>query len=379
MKLAGLDYGFLSIPFKRSFNHASASRDATHSVIVAARTASGAAGFGEGCPRGYVTGETQQSAGRFIAEHRRRWRSSLRGVQAIAAWVGSHRSIIDENPAAWAAVELALLDACGREANQPVERILGLAPLAGIFSYTAVLGDMSPEQFEAQIGRYLSMGFRDFKIKLCAEAQRNLAKVRALRRAGIAPAAVRADANNLWRNADGAIGDLVALEYPFAGIEEPLCVGDFAGMRRVAAALDTRIILDESLLNLKQLQHIDGSETRWIANLRVSKMGGLLRSLEFIEAARARGLGIIVGAHVGECSLLTRAAMTIAARASGLLIGHEGAFGTHLLSGDIVDVPLMFGAGGRFDAGTGLGLRSGSGLTVIQPLPHFSQALTDAA
>ncbi len=51
-------------------------------------------------------------------------------------------------------------------------------------------------------------------------------------------------------------------------------------MRRIALTLDTRIILDESLLRADQLERFCDSTDRWIANVRVSKMGGLLRSLE---------------------------------------------------------------------------------------------------
>jgi L-Ala-D/L-Glu epimerase len=373
MKLADLEFGFLSIPFKTAFNHAAAARNVTHSLIAAARTTCGIAGFGEGCPRGYVSGETGVTASQFIYAHRADWLDRLRGVCDIADWAAGHRAAIDANPAAWAAAELALLDVCGRVSNQSVERVLGLSPLSGIFRYTAVLGHMPPLHYEDKLARYVSLGFRDFKIKLCGERDRDLAKVRALLRAGVAPTAVRADANNLWHDADSAIRYLSALEYPFFAVEEPIRAGDFAGMRRLAFALDTKIILDESLLNVDQLQHVDGSDIHWIANLRVSKMGGLLRCLEFIAAARARGLSVIIGAHVGESSLLTRAAMTVAMQAADMLIGQEGAFGTHLLSSDIVAEPIMFGQGGRLDTAiSGAASRPGLGVSVIQPLPCFS-------
>jgi len=376
MKLSGLEFGFVSIPFKTAFNHAAAARNVTHSLLASARSRCGIAGFGEGRPRDCLSGEAAVTAIQFICAHRSEWLGRLRGVCDIADWTADHRTAIDANPAAWAAVELALLDICGRASNQSVERLLGLKPLSGIFRYTAVLSDMPPMHFEDKLARYVSLGFRDFKIKLCGERERDLAKVRALLRAGVAPSAVRADADNLWHDADSAIRDLRALEYPFFAVEEPIRAGDFAGMRRLAFALDTKIILDESLQSVDQLQHVDGSDIHWIANLRVSKMGGLLRSLEFVAAARARGLSAIVGAHVGESSLLTRAAMTVAMQAADMLIGQEGAFGTHLLANDIVAEPIMFGQGGRVDvAVSGAGLRPGLGLSVIQPLPCFS-ALT---
>jgi L-Ala-D/L-Glu epimerase len=375
MNISSLDSGTLSIPFKHAFTHASASRAATQSLLVRAQSADGNVGFGEGCPREYVTGESLRTATQFVGAHRSEWVAALHDMQMIADWHFAHRLQIDMNPAAWAAVELALIDLCGRENGQSAEALLGLAPLRGSFCYTAVLGDMPLREFESQLKQYRSMGFREFKIKLSGDLLRDLEKVRVLTRAGVSPHAVRADANNLWSDWNNALHHVAALDYPFFAVEEPLRSGDYAGMRRLALALGTRMVLDESLQRVDQLGGLDGSDVHWIANVRVSKMGGLLRSLEFIEAARRRGLSVIVGAHVGETSVLTRAAMTVAAQASDILLGQEGAFGTHLLSSDLVEPPIMFGQCGVLDvASSCLGSRPGFGLSVIQPVLHLGSA-----
>ena len=176
-------------------------------------------------------------------------------------------------------------------------------------------------------------------------------KVKALLAAGISETAVRADANNLWTDADRALRYLDALGFRFSALEEPLRAGDFAGMRRMSQALDTRIILDESMLRADQLDEIRADAHRWIANVRVSKLGGLLRSLQFGVAARASGVPIIVGAHVGETSVLTRAALVLASSMRDCVVACEGAFGTHLLEHDVVAPSIMFGQDGIVDAG----------------------------
>jgi L-Ala-D/L-Glu epimerase / N-acetyl-D-glutamate racemase len=160
---------------------------------------------------------------------------------------------------------------------------------------------------------------------------------------------VRVDANNLWRNADHAIQFLRSLEYPFFAIEEPLGLNQYGQLASVADALECRVILDESLLRVDQLEALPEPQARWIVNVRVSKMGGLFRSLRVVDAARTAGVGIIVGAQVGETSLLTRAALTVARVAGDALVAQEGAFGTRLLERDVCDPPLMFGPGGVLD------------------------------
>ena len=64
---------------------------------------------------------------------------------------------------------------------------------------------------------------------------------------------------------------------------------------------------------------------------------------------KARNRNIIVGAHVGETSVMTRAGMCIDNACKGHLIAHEGGFGKILLYEDAVKPSLMFGAKGRLD------------------------------
>jgi L-alanine-DL-glutamate epimerase-like enolase superfamily enzyme len=351
----------LKIPFRAAFTHASASRALTQSVWVTARDSKGHIGMGEGCPREYVTGETLEGALAFIAANERIWLDSIADFDSLTAWIAAHGAEIDANPSAWAAVELALLDLFGRASGCTVEALLGLPPLAGQFRYTAVIGDSAPPRFEAELARYVKDGFCDFKIKLSGETGRDKTKVAALRAAGIAPERVRADANNLWEDADLAMASLSDLDFRFMALEEPLHIGDYAGMQRIASAFHCAIILDESLLRIGQLSALAKSKANWIVNLRISKMGGLLRSLQFAEGMRRAGLRMIVGAHVGETSLLSRAALTVASAARDLLVAQEGAFGTHLLERDVAEPPIMFGAGGVLDSGAisstpGLGL-----------------------
>jgi L-Ala-D/L-Glu epimerase len=372
MKLDSVGARALAIPFNVAFRHASAERSVTQALWVEARAKGGTAGFGEGCPREYVTSESLESAQKFVRARSGEWIERIHDVAAIADWAERHRGDIDANPAAWTAVEIALLDLIGRGEGTSVESLLGLPELAGRFRYTAVLGDAAAAKFEAQLAHYLKAGFRDFKIKLSGEAARDLAKVRALAAAGISPRQVRADANNLWADSESAIRALGALDFPFLALEEPLRAGDYPGMARIAATLETRIILDESLSRADQLATLADTAGRWIVNLRVSKMGGLIRSLEVAREARRRGLGLIVGAHVGETSVLTRAGLTIAASIRDGLIAQEGAFGTHLLARDVTARAIMFGAGGVLDIAA-LGLEpAGFGLAIAVPESDLS-------
>ena len=108
---------------------------------------------------------------------------------------------------------------------------------------------------------------------------------------------VRGDANNLWDDAAEAIEGIASLEFPFFAIEEPIAPNQYAELVEVATALDTRIVLDESFLRMQQLAALADHPHAWIVNVRVSKMGGLLRSLAIVDQVRKTGTGLIVGAR----------------------------------------------------------------------------------
>jgi L-alanine-DL-glutamate epimerase-like enolase superfamily enzyme len=153
------------------------------------------------------------------------------------------------------------------------------------------------------------------------------------------------------------------MDYPFVAVEEPIRANRLDEMASLARVLDRPIILDESFVRVGQLETLKSEPSRWLINLRVSKMGGLLRSLQVAAAARDAHIGVICGAQVGETSVLTRAALTVATAAGDTLVAQEGAFGTLLLERDVCDPPLMFGAGGVLDvtrypslSGPGFGL-----------------------
>jgi L-alanine-DL-glutamate epimerase-like enolase superfamily enzyme len=132
----------------------------------------------------------------------------------------------------------------------------------------------------------------------------------------------------------------------------------------LSKTLKTPIILDESFLCIEHFQHIEDDPEYWIINLRISKMGGILRSLAIIDKAKELKIPIVVGAQVGETSILTRAALAVANNCREILLAQEGAFGTHLLKYDITDEPISFGEKGKIIAPFRSESKGGFGLNI---------------
>ena len=342
-------------PFRGSFEHASAVRERAENVIVVAEGTNGQYGLGEGCPRSYVTGETVATALDAIARWRQAGIEAITDVAALTAWMERNRADIDTNPSAFAALEIALLDLFARQAGQPIEQFLGIATPDIELRTSAVYGTGGTAKFLVQAALFNLNGMGTAKLKVSGNAERDRRRARLLSRFG----PLRIDANNLWASADAAIAALKQLQGFAWAVEEPISSRNWQGLADVGAQTGMTIILDESVTRQEDLAALASGAT-YILNARVSKQGGLLRTLAIIRAARDRGIKIIVGAQVGETSILARAGIVAAQAAATDLVAFEGAFGTRLLVRDAVTPSIGFGYRGcvRLDqcGGTGLGL-----------------------
>jgi L-alanine-DL-glutamate epimerase-like enolase superfamily enzyme/pimeloyl-ACP methyl ester carboxylesterase len=367
-----LHFSELRVPLKATFRHASAAR--THGESLWVEAARGEhRGFGEGCPRAYVTGETRESCVKWLALWQEAIASECTSPEALKAWLAAHTDTVDASPSAWCAIESALLDLFAREQGRSVEALLGLrASPGGPYRYSAVLGNDEPWKTRLLIDQYCIVGITDFKVKLGGELEVDRAKLRSIteltRWHGLRAPRLRVDANNLWSDEPArALDYLRALDCELYGIEEPVRPREVESHSRLSVGLGVPIILDESLCTLADLERYDGRPGRFIANLKVSRVGGVLRALELVEALRARGWPIIVGAHVGETSVLTRAAMLVAAAAGDGLAAQEGAFGSRLIEREPASPSLKWGRNGVLDLRTPYAEVTSEGLQITSP------------
>ena len=359
----------LYVPLRTTFKQASSERKMSESIWAIAERGD-TTGLGEGCPRPYVTGETVSSCLAWLTPLLPEIQQECGSFEQIKSWVTAHELEIDKHPAAWCAVESALLDLFARESGCSVEALLGLPDPFLAYRYSAVLSDNSPEKFAAHIDRFLAGGFSDFKIKLNGDLETDRAKLDLLRQKctekGLTEWRIRFDANNYWKGQmETAINHLQGLNTAFLGIEEPVAPKDNAALSQISLAVDSAVILDESLCNKSDLENLKQFPGKFIANIKVSRVGGILRALSLIESLKALGWQIIIGAHVGETSLMTRAGMCAANAAGSNIIAQEGAFGLLLLENEPVRPTLMFGGGGILDLTSPYKLKTTDGIIEI--------------
>jgi L-alanine-DL-glutamate epimerase-like enolase superfamily enzyme len=325
-----IDFRLLEIPFKVSFKHNSASRKVTSTIWVEISRGE-CVGIGEGCPRSYVTGESEESCVAFISG-RRESLLMVEDYQSLLVWRESNISEIENNPAAWCAIELAFLDLFAQESNQSINELMGEMYIPQELKYSAILGDSAPGVWEKLCDWHLENEMSNFKLKLNGDVRIDTDRINYILNKN-SKSKIRVDANNMWGSVEEGVAYLNELPLGLNGVEEPLKFPDWKGTNNMSHLLTYPIILDEHFCQYSDLLKIESPQSM-IVNLRVSKCGGLINSIAMGKKALELGMKVIVGAQVGETSALTRAGFLLSSALSHKVWAHEGAYGKLLLEED---------------------------------------------
>jgi muconate cycloisomerase len=360
MRLVGATLYALRIPFVEAFGHSASERRWSDSVVVRVRDDAGTEGFGEGTPRPYVTGETVETMLQHLG--RDLWPRVAGRELPPAGHLAGLATFVPETHvagtlapnAARAALELAVLDCSLRRVGRPMASVLPVRRAR--VTYSGVVGAGSVERAVQQARRMRAIGMRHVKLKVGFDD--DVARVGAVREALGPDVSLRLDANGAW-TFDRAVAVLNAVgPLGIAAVEQPLARGPVDDLARLRQATAVPVMVDESLVTEADADALIEAKAADFFNVRVSKCGGLARSLAIAARATAVGVGVQVGSQVGETAILAAAGRHLAAALPEIAFV-EGSFGTLLLTEDVSVESVRFGHRGEAPllTGPGLGIR----------------------
>jgi muconate cycloisomerase len=346
------------IPLRKPIRHASHSRSETDNILIRCVLEDGTEGFGEGVPRDYVTGETIDSD--FALLKKSQLESQLTPcpdwAHAVAMAERLHLAPVDGDDracrgnAARSAVELAILDAYGKRFGEPLSSVTRLLapdlhqPRKRV-RYSGAI--MSAHGLKLRLAAWSLRvyRFRQIKIKVGIEGHDDPARLATARRILGKNRDLRVDANEAWKPAE-VVERIRALE-PFAisSVEQPVAHADVAVLADARRAVQTPIMLDESLCSLVDAERAVSQKLCDLFNLRLSKCGGFIPSLRLAQFAKQQGLGYQLGCQVGETAILTAAGRHFASSVADLRY-IEGSYDSHLVREALATEDLTFGWGG---------------------------------
>jgi L-alanine-DL-glutamate epimerase-like enolase superfamily enzyme len=229
--------------------------------------------------------------------------------------------------AARAAIDGALHDLQGKLTGLPVWKLLGLRREGPPTSWTIWLGD--PDDM-ARRADQVAGRFRRLKLKLGGGDGLDVERVRAVRAVSDVP--LQVDVNEAW-SLDEALEYLPQLEIEYC--EQPLPAGDPGGPE-LKRRSPVPIFVDEDCHTLTDVAAC--AERGHGINIKLAKSGGIREAVRMAHAARALGLGVMLGCMV-ESGLGIAAAAQIASLCDhvdldgNLLLAHDPWPGVEFSSG----------------------------------------------
>ncbi len=280
----------VELHLRHTFRLARGATDSRRNLIVELEH-DGLVGLGEAAP---------------IARYDQDADSAAAAVEDVVPRLGDPRAFesaagvtVAGQPAAAAAVDMALRDLAGKRLGAPLYELMGIDPRrAPVTSFT--IGMDTPEIVVEKVRQ--ASGFEVLKVKMGSEDDR--AVLEAVRDVTDRP--LRVDANEGW-TLDDALSRLEWLERMGVElVEQPLPAGQLDQMRELKRVSPLPLFADESLHVAADIPRLAGAFDG--INIKLMKCGGIGEALRMIAVARAHGLQIMLGCMVESSLAITAAA-----------------------------------------------------------------------
>ncbi|HEY6739770.1 MAG TPA: dipeptide epimerase [Actinopolymorphaceae bacterium] len=242
-------------------------------------------------------------------------------LQAVAAAVPGNRN-------AKAAVDVALHDLVARRAGLSLTRFLG-GTTRRIPTDVTLSADDAAGLATAAATR-VSEGFTVLKAKVGTHAREDVARVRAIREAVGPDVTIRLDANQGWtpRDAVRAISAMEDAGLAVELVEQPVAAADLDGLAFVTSRVDTPILADESVFDVRDLVEMIRRRAADLVNVKLAKCGGIAQARTLLSLARTYGIGTMVGSMMEGPVGVGAAAALVASDGTSLVSDLDAAWWT---------------------------------------------------
>lgn len=324
--------------------HKLSNTEITHQsfVIVAAKLASGAVGYGEASTLGGPRW-SEESVEAIKANIDTYIAPVLVGQSALAFEANGLRmnKAVKRNSSARAAIDSALYDAAGKALELPATAFLGGPVRDRIEVLWALASGDADQEIEEARTKLAAREHRRFKIKLGFHSPADdMARLRKIMGALPEGTEMIVDVNQGWSEAT-AIRYLPELaDLGVALIEQPLHPGQLAATARIAARSAIPIMVDEAAFSNPEIVQNAVAAAGSVYSLKMVKSGGFLEMKRAAGVASAFGMELYGGCLL-ESGIGAAAHMAVFSTLPQLEWGCEH-FGPRILRNDLISSGPVF-------------------------------------
>lgn len=193
-----------------------------------------------------------------------------------------------------AAIDIACYDIMGKVLNLPVHKLIGGAYREKV-PVTWCLGIESIEQNVSEAVQAVGDGYRAIKVKVGQDADYDVERIKAIREAIGSKPKIRIDANQGY-NPKEAIKTLKRMEkLDIQCVEQPVNKLDIKGLAEVQQGTSIPVMTDEAVYSYKDLIRVIELNAASIINIKLARVGGIMRAKKIAHIAEAAGLSCVLG------------------------------------------------------------------------------------
>lgn len=281
------------IPLRQPFKISYHTTEAATLHFVEWQTDTGHHGWGSCTAATRVTGESDDSCAETLQTM-----TGLQGedVRHLPRILRNIAAAYPHNPAARAAVDMALHDLLARQLGVPLVKMLGQCHRNLPTSVTLGLRDLEETLTEAQ--ERIAQGFSILKVKLGQTLAEDLERLHRLREVLPPETLLRVDPNQAYSLA--SLRELLAksAELRLEFIEQPMSVAHTEDLRQLPSSQRERLILDESLHHPSDaLRYGFPDPLCGGFNIKLMKSGGLRPAQQIANLAEQTGRSLMWGCN----------------------------------------------------------------------------------
>ncbi|MBX2896578.1 MAG: dipeptide epimerase [Cyclobacteriaceae bacterium] len=283
---------------------------------------SGLTGIGAGNPSEYVTGESFEQCIEALQEKNIQFLIG-RDIRQLSQLTFEVWQQLPKNPAARAALDIALYDAFTKYLDVPLVKFLGQKIKSLPTSNTIGIKNVTETLKEAR--EYGERGFRILKVKLGKDLEEDIERMVKLRETFGKKFVIRIDANQGYTVAQTIefYNRTKALDIEL--IEQPLKARAIEETRQLPDEIRRIIAADESLLSPNHaLELVKPPLATGIFNIKLMKCGGVSQALKIADVAQHAGVELFWGCNDESIVSITAALHTAFACAQTKYIDLDG-------------------------------------------------------
>lgn len=354
MKITGVESIVVRPPIRHAGRLGVGALEAVENVVIRMTTDEGIEGVGEASPWPVFV-ENAHAVKETIDRH---LAPRLVGTSPmdIESLVLAMEATQHGMSCAKAGLEMAAWDAAGKAVGRPAYELLGGLVRDRVDLSYSVANQVIEADLE-EIAWLREQGFDVLKIKTgVLDEAPEIRRFAAIREAVGDDFDLRIDFNQGGRPERAIVLCRKLEEYSPTFIEQPVKGWDVAGLARIAAAIDTPVMADESVMGLEDGYAVVAGRAADIVSIKLAKLGGILRSKKLAGICEAANIPCYAGA-MWESGIGIAASLHFACSTPAIRYGSDFYTCSHLMTDDLITEPLVVESGDMLvPRGPGLGV-----------------------